>query len=85
MKQNLADMYHVSFDLPKDEWLRIMATVRKTWPDEKLSDAELLRPMCDFRCSHFAISFALVGPSVCGYLSQLSATLRRRSPFDYPR
>ena len=61
MKQNLADMYHVSFDLPKDEWLRIMATVRKTWPDQKLSDAELLR-----RC-------VVLGVRTLQYLSPESA------------
>jgi hypothetical protein len=36
-------MQHVSFDLPKNEWLRIMAAARQTWPDDKLSNAEILR------------------------------------------
>ena len=36
-------MYQVSFGLPKNEWQRIIRTARQTWPDEKLSNAELLR------------------------------------------
>ena len=36
-------MYHVRFDFPKQRWQRIIAAARQTWPDERLSDAELLR------------------------------------------
>ena len=33
----------MSFGLPKQVWQRIMATLRQTLPDERLSDAELAR------------------------------------------
>ena len=54
-------MYQVSFGLPKTEWQRIMATLRQTWPDERLSDAELLR-----RC-------VILGIRTLPYLSPESA------------
>ena len=36
-------MQHLTFNVPTLEWLRIAAAAHQTWPDEKLSNAELLR------------------------------------------
>lgn len=53
--------HHVSFDLPKAQWSRIMAEERKTWPADEVSNAEILR-----RC-------VILGVRTLPYLSPESA------------
>ena len=54
-------MQHLTFNLPKQEWLRIAAAAHQTWPDDKLSNAEILR-----RC-------VILGVRTLPYLSPESA------------
>jgi hypothetical protein len=54
-------MSRVSFDLPEQQWQRIIAEARQTWSNERLSDAELLR-----RC-------VILGVRCLAYLSPESA------------
>ena len=57
-------MYRLSFELPEQEWLRIAAEARHTWPDERLSTAELLRRVRQSRHSHPAIPFARISEAI---------------------
>ena len=44
-------MQHLTFNLHKQEWLRIAAVAHQTWPDDKLSKCGNPAPVCNLRAA----------------------------------